>query len=204
MKLRGWFVRVLLGFSVQLGCSGPSVTAGSQPKSEGSDPKNYSVTQLSASQPDRASRDASESSSTVASVVTPAESCDTEECTGELSSSAAANLREAAAKTRDCYEQELKDHPDVEGRWTVLVRVLSDRSKNAPKCPLTIEKAGFSGSEAFKQCLNRVMTQTEATAIHGCVDVALPLSFVRQEVEAPATGGAPSTNSTPTSANPRR
>jgi hypothetical protein len=197
-----WHVGAVLGFCVQLGCSGSSVAAGSQPKSEGSETKDYSVTQFSASRPDRASRDSSNSNSSAVSAVTPVESCDTEECTGELSSNAAASLREAAAKTRDCYEKELKEHPDAEGRWTVLVRLLSDRSKAAPKCPLTIERAGFSGSEAFIQCLNHVMTQTDAKAVHGCVDVALPLSFVRQEVDAPAMGGAPSsTNSTAAGAN---
>jgi hypothetical protein len=194
-------VSATLAFVGLIACSGPSVTAANQPKAQAQAPADYSVTQLSASQPERAAGVKRDEPVRLPPEV--AQGCDAAECTGELSSAGAALLRESAAKTRDCYEQELKEHPELEGRWSILVRLLSARTKDEKPCPMTVEQAGFTGSEPFKKCLFDVLAQTSAKATGGCVDVAVPLSFVRQEVEAPAAGGSPSTTGT-TNGSPRR
>lgn len=195
----GWCV-VVVGL---LGCAGSGVTAGERPNNQAvpAGSADYSLTQLSASQPERGGRkpDAKSEPLEVAPPAVPTQGCDAAECTGDLPAVALAQLRAAAAKSEDCYEKELKEHPQLEGKWTVLLRLTSDRAPGAKLCPMTIERAGFEASDAFRKCLFGVLEQTQAKSVNGCVDVALPLSFVRQEIEVPAAtseaGGAPSSSS---------
>lgn len=203
MNTSPWLNAVVgsLAFAGLTACSGPAVTATNQPKAQTETSTDYSVTQLSASQPERGSRTGRDEP--VKLPLEVAQGCDAAECTGELSSAGAALLRESAAKARDCYEQELKEHPELEGRWSVLVRLLSARATDEKPCPMTVEQAGFAASDTFKKCIFDMLGQTSAKATGGCVDVAVPLSFVRQEIEASAAGGAASTTVT-TSESPRR
>lgn len=106
--------------------------------------------------------------------------CDVELCEGELSATAIAALRATAAKANDCYESALKEQNQLEGKMMVRLRLAAGREP----CEATIEQSSFAAPEAFSRCVLERLRQTEARPRSGCVDVALPLSFVRQEVEA--------------------
>lgn len=106
--------------------------------------------------------------------------CDVELCEGELSATAIAALRATAAKANDCYETALKDQNQLEGKMMVRLRLAAGREP----CDARIEQSSFTVPETFSRCVIERLLQTEARPQSGCVDVALPLSFVRQEVEA--------------------
>jgi hypothetical protein len=146
----------------------------------------YSVTQKSSSQPEREAVETRVPRDPNVGAATQSAGCDAAECLGELSPSAMATLRASAAKAQDCYETELKSQPELEGRWTVLLRLLSEPSRDGKPCPVTIEQEGFKASDTFRNCLVEVLGSTQAKATNGCVDVALPLAFVRQEITPPA------------------
>jgi len=119
--------------------------------------------------------------------------CDAELCEGDLSAAAIAKLRASAAKTDDCYEVELKEQTQLEGRMTVRLRLAAGREP----CDIRIDSGAQLGSEAFRRCVIERLGETEARPEAGCIDVVLPLSFVRQEVEARTdaaqVGGVPAT-----------
>jgi hypothetical protein len=97
------------------------------------------------------------------------------------------DLRATAQKVQDCYERELKDQNQLEGKLMARLRL----AKGREPCEVRVEKGGMSGSETFVKCVVERLRETKARPESGCVDVALPLTFVRQEVEAPPDGGVP-------------
>lgn len=120
--------------------------------------------------------------------------CDVELCDGELEPSAILELRTSAEKAYDCYEQELKEQNQLEGKMMVRLRLAAGREP----CEIRIEEGALTGSDTFRTCVTERLRQTQARPTSGCIDVALPLSFVRKEVEsmpdassgAGAAGGA--------------
>lgn len=150
---------------------------------KGSSDAEYSLTQSSASAPARGSCRGSDC--VEAPQVAPAR-CDVEECAGELGPAAIAELRATAAKANDCYESALKDQNQLEGRLLVRLRLAAGRDP----CEIRIEQKSFDAPEALTQCVLARLRATEARPRSGCVDVALPLAFVRQEIEAaPGSSG---------------
>jgi hypothetical protein len=101
-----------------------------------------------------------------------------------LDDSAVKELRTTATRAEECYERELKDNAQLEGKLTVLVRLPGPLAKGRGMCPARIEGRGLAASETFKTCLVELFGNTKARATNGCVDVALPLAFVRKEIEA--------------------
>ncbi len=157
------------------------------------DSAEYSLTQRSASQQNRGTCTAangcvdSVATATATVMATAPGRCDVELCEGDLSASAVAELRAMAAKAQDCYERELKEKNQLEGKMMVRLRL----AKGREPCEIRVEKSDFVGSESFVKCVVERLRETKAQPNSGCVDLALPLSFVRQEVEAAPDAGAP-------------
>lgn len=161
------------------------------------DSAEYSLTQRSASQQNRGACTAANGcvDSVAAAMTTDRASapgrCDVELCEGDLSASAVAELRTTAARAQDCYERELKEKSQLEGKMMVRLRL----AKGREPCEIRVEKSDFAGSESFVKCVVERLRETKSQPNSGCVDLALPLSFVRQEIEAtPDAGTAVSRN----------
>jgi hypothetical protein len=153
------------------------------------DSAEFSLTQRSASQPNRGACTAANGcvdGTGTASGATPGR-CDVELCEGDLSASAVSDLRATAQKAQDCYERELKEKNQLEGKMMVRLRL----AKGREPCEIRVEKSELSGSEAFVKCVVERLRETKAQPNSGCIDIALPLSFVRQEVETAPDAGAP-------------
>ena len=118
--------------------------------------------------------------------------CDAESCNGDLSAQTIAELRAAANDTKDCYERELKDNPKLEGKLAVRMRLAEGRDV----CEIGLDNSSLSGSETFMACITERLRQVRARPDSGCVDIVLPLSFVRHEIDAPAGTGAAGAAST--------
>jgi hypothetical protein len=176
-------LRCLLGLSGLLFCQCAAPTKASPTKAPAdTDASDYALTQRSASKPDRVS---------CRGVECPTERvpaaigrCDAELCEGELSAAAVSKLRESAQSAHDCYESALKDQNQLEGKMMVRLRLAAGRQA----CDVRIEQSSFSAPPAFTRCVIERLQRTEARPEFECVDVALPLSFVRQEVEATPGG----------------
>jgi hypothetical protein len=159
-----------------------------------SDSADYSLTQRSASQQNRGTCTAANGcvdSAATAMVATPGQ-CNVELCEGDLSASAVAELRMTAGKAQDCYERELKEKHQLEGKMMVRLRL----AKGREPCEIRVEKSDFAGSESFVKCVVERLRETRTQPNSGCIDLALPLSFVRQEVEALPDAGVPVTTPT--------
>lgn len=183
-------VQALLGLTLlgQCQCSGqarPLVQGAARASSSDAE---YSLTQQSASHPDRGACRGGRCDDT-ATTTNVLGRCDVESCEGELTPTAISELRATAAKTNDCYERELKDQNQLEGKMMVRLRLAAGREP----CEIRVEQSSISGSETFLTCVTDRLRQTEAHPSSGCIDVALPLSFVRKEVESmpdASAGGA--------------
>jgi hypothetical protein len=175
-------VLLVLGAAILGLCECASSTTGREASrsaaAEGDSP--YALTQHSASQPSRGS-----GGPTVAPVLAMGR-CDVESCDGNLSPAAVAELRVTASKARDCYERELKENNQLQGKMIVRLRLALGR---AP-CEIHIEQNTLAASESFAPCVIERLRETSARPDSGCVDLALPLTFVRQEVDTPPDNGA--------------
>jgi hypothetical protein len=168
------------------GCSGTAVPAADRPQSAAAEgDAEFTLTQKSSSQPNRG-----QANTAAPSTLTVDQSCSAESCEGVLPSEAISELKKTAAAASDCYERELKENVELEGKLTMLLRVLDRASPERGPCNVTVESSTFKLPAAFESCLVEVLKKTAARSKQGCVDVALPLSFVRQEVEVPAAAGA--------------
>ncbi|HEY5959060.1 MAG TPA: hypothetical protein VIV60_21020 [Polyangiaceae bacterium] len=124
----------------------------------------------------------------------PASNCEAELCEGELTQQGIADLRAAAAKAEDCYEAELRayereklDHQKLEGHLLLRIRLAAGEKP----CSIGIERKDFDPSERFANCVFDKLRQTAVRPISGCIDLALPLVFVRKEVDSLPDGGVP-------------
>jgi hypothetical protein len=176
-KIRSLCSAVVAGF---IGCASPSPHVNATAPTSSAAPE-YSLTQRSASRPDRAGckgAGCSDDSTPNGALGR----CDAEICEGDLSETGIAELRAAAVKASDCYETELKDKHQLEGKMTVRLRLAAGREP----CEIRIEQNSLQASETFAKCVIARLGESRARPSSGCVDLALPLAFVRQEVEAPA------------------
>ncbi|HMA97016.1 MAG TPA: hypothetical protein VKP30_30235, partial [Polyangiaceae bacterium] len=172
----GFFFLGLLG-AVTLGLGGctrarPSESARASEPSR--DVVDYSLTQLAQNQPDRATCSGGRCKDDAAQREVPGR-CDLELCEGELAPSAIAELRATAEKANDCYERELKEQNLLEGKMVVRLRLAAGREP----CEVRVEQSSLKGSDNFINCVLDRLRRTEARPTSGCVDIALPLSFVR-------------------------
>jgi len=189
-------------------CSGPSVAAGGRPKSyseANGTSAEYVVVKQDASKPNRGGKPVD----AVAPLEAPAEGrpdtpetatnqgCDAAECEGDLTANARQQVTQAIAGVRECYEAELKDNSTLEGRISLLIRLPGDKAKQPGPCVPKIESAAFKLSDGFSRCIVATLGKVQARGKDGCVDVAIPLNLVREEVEAPAKPNDPNAKSTP-------
>ncbi|MGC4068544.1 MAG: hypothetical protein QM784_28620 [Polyangiaceae bacterium] len=177
--------------ALALGCTArgaPARSANGESGNGDKDDGEYSLTRKSSSTPERQGNAQPQPSPLESRSSSLEQECDARDCEGTLDEVAVKELRATAAHAEECYERELKDNAQLEGKLTVLVRLPGPSAKVPGACPARIEGRGegrgFAASEAFKTCLVELFRNTKARAAEGCVDVALPLSFVRKEVEA--------------------
>lgn len=176
---RWWWLPLLYG------CSSAAVPAASKPTTVPVDPPaDFTLTQNSSSKPNRGMSANQEPPKLIVD-----QGCSAESCEGELSAVAVSELKKTAAAATDCYERELKENADLEGKLTLLLRVLDRAYQLQGPCNVQVESATFKLPAAFEACVVEVLKKTGARSTQGCVDVALPLAFVRQVVEV-ATAGA--------------
>jgi len=188
MRGRFWFC-LCVATTSWCACTAQPARTSANPASAAGDIEDYSLTQRSASQPNRGACTSSNGCIQAAApglVATPGR-CDAESCDGDLSASGVAELRVAAQKAQDCYEAALKDQNQLEGKMLVRLRL----AKGRQPCEVRVEKGPLSSSEPFVKCVIERLRETTVQPDSGCIDVALPLTFVRKEVEASPDGGAP-------------
>jgi hypothetical protein len=113
--------------------------------------------------------------------------CDVELCEGDLSSADVADLRATAARTRECYERELEANRELEGKVMAHLRLAHGREP----CEVRLEINSLKVSESFVKCVVERLRETRARPSSGCIDLALPLALVRQEVDPIPDGGVP-------------
>jgi hypothetical protein len=121
------------------------------------------------------------SASTVASVAPVAKTARATnacggECKGEVSSELRAYLSGRASQGRKCYERSLLQNAALKGRMKVQVRV----SAQGQLC-----SASVASDELHDPSLSSCILQMFRSSVYpapkdGCVDVAVPLSFVPQ------------------------
>jgi hypothetical protein len=182
-----WFVLATSGLCC---CSSHASSPSSNRPAQSVAAADYALTQQSASRPDRTpcTEHNGCGEQKVAGETNQAPGrCDVELCEGDLSPTAVADLRAAAAKTRECYERELKEHPELEGKMMAHLRLAYGREP----CEVHVEAGSLKVSESFVKCVVDQLRETRARPSSGCVDLALPLAFVRQEVDQLPDGGAP-------------
>jgi len=98
------------------------------------------------------------------------------ECKGEVSSELRAYLSGRASQGRKCYERALLQNATLKGRMKVQVRV----STQGQLC-----SASMASDELHDPSLSACILQMFRSSVYpapkdGCVDVAVPLSFVPQ------------------------
>ena len=98
------------------------------------------------------------------------------ECKGEVSSALRAYLSGRASQGRKCYERALLQNAALKGRMKVQVRV----SAQGQLC-----SAAMASDELHDPGLSSCILQMFRSSVYpapkdGCVDVAVPLSFVSQ------------------------
>lgn len=103
-----------------------------------------------------------------------------------MSQVAIVELRQAAEQLQDCYEKELRrfereklDHQKLEGRVLVQIRIAAGQKV----CSASIERSEFDLSADLQACILQKLRGISVRPDSGCVDIALPLAFVRKEVE---------------------
>lgn len=205
-----WYVFGLLGVVVLGlgGCSGQPAARPANAAQPTVDVTDYALTQGSASQPDRGNcRDSKQCAGQATAPPAPVvPSCDAEDCEGELPQAAIAELRQTAAGLQDCYEKELRrfereklDTKPLEGRVQFLLRLAATQ----PVCSAKVERGDFELSEGFTACAMGRLKATLARPISGCVDIALPVVFVKKEVDKlPEDQAAPERGSSQNASSP--
>jgi hypothetical protein len=170
-------------------CSSQSASSGPSRARPPDGTADYSLTQRSASQPNRGSCNQTNGCADpqTTDAMTGIGRCDVELCEGELSATALTDLRASAAQARDCYERELKERNRLEGKMLVRLRLAAGRDP----CEIHVQEAEFAASETFVNCVLLRLRETKARPTAGCIDLVLPLVFVRQEVDLTPDGGVP-------------
>lgn len=172
-------------------CAAPTQSAPARAEPNLDAAADYSLTQRSASAPERGRCPGG----VCAEPILPQAPgrCDVELCEGELAPAAVANLRSSAQSATECYENALKDQNQLEGKMLVRLRLAAAREP----CDVRIEQRTFEASPSFIECVLERLRKTEAHPDSGCVDVALPLSFVRHEIEAAPDAGSSDAHPSP-------
>lgn len=163
-------------------CSRPRQPDNARATDPSKDVIDYSLTQHGQNQPDRT---ACSGGNCDDGRPQPPGRCDVDLCEGELSPTAIAELRASAEKANDCYERELKTQNQLEGKMLVRLRLAAGREP----CDVRVEQSSVKGSADFINCVLERLRRTAARPSSECVDVALPLSFVRKEVDASPDAG---------------
>lgn len=85
-------------------------------------------------------------------------------------------LRNRAATARECYERVLEHSPSQRGRLVLLVRLASDGSVCSQEI---LERTMDAGTE-FERCVRERFSGSFPPPEGGCLEVAMPLSFVAE------------------------
>ncbi len=125
--------------------------------------------------PEEPSASASASAAPVAKVAKGGGGC-TGECKGEVSAELRTYLAGRAAQGRKCYERALLQNASLKGRMRVQVRL----NPSGQLC-----SAAMASDELQDPGLSACITQMFRNSVYpapkgGCVDVAVPMSFVPQ------------------------
>jgi hypothetical protein len=189
--------------AVALGCSAPARPGNAPARGahEGAADAEYSLTQKSSSAPERQGDASSTAPAPAARQNAVEQGCGAEYCVGSITPSAIAELSATAARAQECYERELTGNAGLEGKLTLLIRLPGLSALETEACPARIEGKGLAASETFKTCLIELFRSTKARGTDGCADVALPLAFVRKEIEAPSASPGETTGTTPGKTN---
>ncbi|MFC1641549.1 AgmX/PglI C-terminal domain-containing protein [Myxococcota bacterium] len=102
-------------------------------------------------------------------------------CEGQCKGTANGTLRSALAgrggQARGCYERALRNNAGAEGRLLVALRI----GPQGQVCSASVSDQGL-GDPGVVQCVRRMfLTGTFPPPAGGCVDVQVPLNFVRKE-----------------------
>lgn len=186
LAVLGWFGAITVGLCA---CSRPRQPDDARTTGQSKDVVDYSLTQHGQNQPDRTACPGGRCGDGAWHALAPGPlvpgKCDVDLCEGELTPAAITELRASAEKANDCYERELKTQNQLEGKMLVRLRLAAGREP----CDVRIEQSSVKGSEDFNHCVLDRLRRTAARPSSECVDVALPLSFVRKEVDASPDAG---------------
>ncbi len=125
--------------------------------------------------PEEPSASASASATPAAKVAKAGGGC-TGECKGEVSTELRTYLAGRAAQGRKCYERALLQNASLKGRMKVQVRL----NPAGQLCSATLA-ADELQDPGLSACIMQMFRNSVFPApTHGCVDVAVPMSFVPQ------------------------
>jgi len=165
-------------------CSSSRATTDPHSVSNGVVDPDLQIEMRSASTPNRTSRPLADASAPAAERDVLA--CAVDICNGSLPERAILEIRDRAAKTQDCFETALKQNQDLEGRLVLALRL----APSGHLCRAQVVQSELGKRPEFESCLVRTMNVAYSAPGDGCVDLNLPLNFVRKEVEASKDAGS--------------
>ena len=167
-------------------CSSSRSTTDAHSVSNGVLDPNLQIEMQSASKPTRTSKSIADSSDRTPSAEKDVLACAADACVGSLPERAISQIRDRAAKTQDCFETALKQSQDLQGRLVMALRL----APSGHLCRAQIINSELGKRPEFESCLVETMNIAYSAPTNGCVDLNLPLNFVRKEVETSTDAGS--------------